>query len=53
MSRLLKELIQFFSITDSVSTGLDAYIASKNPQSVAEAEKLAQRYLNRGVCGRL
>jgi len=37
---------------DSVSTGLDAYIANKNPQSVAEVEQLTQRYLGRGVCGR-
>jgi hypothetical protein len=52
MSNLLQKLIQFFSIRNSVSTGLDAYIASKHPKSVAEVEYLAQKYLNRGVCGR-
>jgi hypothetical protein len=52
MSKLLQKLTKFFSIKDSVSTGLDAYITGKNPQSVAEAEQLAQRYLNRGICGR-
>ena len=43
MSTLLQKLTKFFRITNSVSTGLDAYIASKNPQSVAEVERLAQR----------
>lgn len=52
MSTLLQELIQFFSIKDTVSTGLDAYIAGKNPQSVAEVERLTQQYINRGICGR-
>lgn len=52
MSKLLQKLTQFFNIKDSVSSGLDAYISSKNPKSVAEVEKLAQKYLNRGVCGR-
>jgi hypothetical protein len=52
MSKLLQKLKKFFSINNSVSANLDAYIASKNPQSVAEAERLAQRYLNRGICGR-
>ena len=52
MSKLLQKLTKFFSIKDSVSTGLDAYITGKNPQSVAEVEQLAQRYLGRGVCGR-
>ena len=52
MSKLLKELIQFFALNTSVSQDLDAYIASKNPQSVADVERLAQQYLNRGVCGR-
>lgn len=52
MTTLIKKLTQFFSLQDSVSRGLDAYISSKNPQSVSEVEYLAQRYLNRGVCGR-
>jgi hypothetical protein len=52
MSTLLQKLKKFFSINDSVSANLDAYIASKNPQSVAEVETLAQKYLNRGICGR-
>ena len=52
MSKLLQKLKKFFSINNSVSTNLDSYIASKNPQSVAEAERLAQQYLNRGICGR-
>ena len=52
MSTLFKKLTQFFSLKDSVSNNLDAYIASKNPTTVADAERLAQQYLNRGVCGR-
>ena len=52
MSKLFKKLTQFFNIKDSVSIGLDTYIASKHPKSVAEVERLAQKYLNRGVCGR-
>jgi hypothetical protein len=52
MSKLLQKLKKFFSINNTVSTGLDSYIASRNPQTVAEAEQLAQRYLNRGICGR-
>jgi hypothetical protein len=52
MSKIIQELIQFFKLKDSVSSGLDAYIASKNPQTVAEVEQLAQKYLNRGICGR-
>jgi hypothetical protein len=52
MSILLQKLKKFFSINDSVSANLDTYISSKNPQTVAEVEQLAQRYLNRGVCGR-
>ena len=53
MSKLLQELKKFFKLKDSVSSGLDAYITSKNPQTVAEVEVLAQRYINRGICGRL
>jgi hypothetical protein len=52
MSTLLKKLTQFFNFKDSVSAGLDAYIASKNPTTVFEVERLAQQYLNRGICGR-
>jgi hypothetical protein len=52
MSKLLQKLTQFFTTGDSISYGLDTYIASKNPQSVADVERLAQQYLNRGVCGR-
>jgi hypothetical protein len=52
MSKLLQKLTEFFSLRNSVSRGLDAYISSKNPQSVAEVEHLAQKYLNRGICGR-
>jgi hypothetical protein len=52
MTKILQKLTQFFNIKDSVSTGLDRYITGKNPQSVAEVEHLAQKYLNRGVCGR-
>ena len=52
MSKLLQKLIQIFVPGNSISYGLDTYIASKNPQTVAEVEILAQRYLNRGVCGR-
>jgi hypothetical protein len=53
MSKIIQELIQFFSIKDSVSTGLDSYITSKNPQSVSEVERLARIYMDRGICGRL
>jgi len=52
MSKLFEKLTKFFSLHDSVSRGLDAYIASKSPTSVSEVERLAQKYLNRGVCGR-
>jgi hypothetical protein len=52
MINLIKELTKFFSLNNSVSRGLDAYISGKNPKSVAEVERLAQKYLNRGVCGR-
>jgi len=52
MTKLLEKLTQFFSLTDSVSRGLDAYIASKGPQSVADVERLTQQYINRGICGR-
>jgi len=52
MTNLLQKLIQFFGIKDSVSRGLDSYIATKNPQTVADVERLAQKYLNRGICGR-
>jgi hypothetical protein len=52
MTTLFQKFVKFFNLHNSISTGLDAYIASKNPQTVAEAESLAQRYLNRGVCGR-
>ena len=52
MTKLIKKLTQFFNIKNTVSAGLDAYIAGKNPQSVAEVERLAQKYLNRGICGR-
>lgn len=52
MSTLLQKLKRFFSINGTISANLDTYIASKNLQTVAEVEQLAQRYLNRGVCGR-
>ena len=52
MSKLFEKLTKFFSLHDSVSRGLDAYIASKSPTSVSEVERLAQKYLNRGICGR-
>jgi hypothetical protein len=52
MSKLLQKLIKFFSLQDSVSRGLDAYISSKSPTSIYEVERLAQKYLNRGICGR-
>ena len=52
MTNLLEKLIEFFSIETSISKGLDSYIASKNPKSVADVERLTQKYLNRGICGR-
>jgi len=53
MSTLFQKIKQFFSFKNSINTGLDAYIAGKNPQSVAEAERLAQKYLSGGVCRRI
>jgi len=52
MSKIIKELIQFFTKSSSVTSGLENYIASRNPSSVAEVETLARQYMNRGVCGR-
>ena len=52
MSKLLKDLTQFLNLSTSVSRGLDEYIASKNPQSLMEVERLAREYETRGVCGR-
>jgi hypothetical protein len=53
MSTLFQKIKQFFSFKNSINAGLDAYIAGKNPQSVAEAERLAQKYLSGGVCRRI
>jgi hypothetical protein len=53
MSKFLKELIQFLALKGSVSSDLEQYITSKNPQSVSEVERLTLCYQNRGICGRL
>ena len=53
MSTLFQGIKEFFSLKGSVSTGLDSYIAGKNPQSVAEVEQLTRQYLNGGVCRRV
>jgi len=52
MTKILQKLTQFFSFKGSVNSDLDAYIASKNPQNVADVERLSLQYMNRGVCGR-
>jgi hypothetical protein len=53
MTKILKGLIQFFVPNSSVSTGLDAYITSKQPTNAADVERLTRQYMDRGVCGRL
>ena len=53
MSKIIKGLIQFLTQRSSISTGLEDYINSRNPSSVAEVETLARQYMNRGVCGRI
>ena len=53
MSKLLKELIQFFALNTSVSQDLDAYISSKNPQSISEIERLQLQYQAGGICRRI
>lgn len=53
MSTLLQKLTKFFSFSGSVSTDLEAYIASKNPLSHADVERLTLQYQSRGVCRRI
>jgi hypothetical protein len=52
MTQLIQKLTQFLSLSGSISTGLDSYIASKNPKFHADVERLTTQYLNRGICGR-
>jgi len=52
MTTIIQKLIQFFNFTGSVSSDLDSYITSKNPQNVADVERLTVQYLSRGICGR-
>jgi len=52
MSKIIKELIQFFTKSSSITSGLEEYISSRNPKSVAEVETLANQYMNRNICGR-
>jgi len=42
MSKLLKGIIEF--LTPRSQSGLDAFIASKNPQSTADVEHWAKIY---------
>ena len=52
MSKFIKELTQFFSLTSSVTSGLDSYISSKNPTNIADVERLTRQYIERGgFCG--
>lgn len=53
MTKLLEKLTKFFKFAGSVSTDLDRYIISKNPQSVSEVEFLTRKYLNGGICRRI
>lgn len=53
MLKLIKSLARLLTTTGSISTGLDDYINSKRPTSVAEIENLTRQYLARGVCGRI
>jgi len=52
MSTLLQKLKKFFSINYTASDNLETYIISKNPQTIADVEQLAQQYLNRVMCRR-
>jgi predicted secreted Zn-dependent protease len=53
MSTIIKKLIQFFSFSGSISTDLETYIASKNPKSHADVERLTLQYQSRGICRRI
>jgi hypothetical protein len=54
MSKFIKELTQFFSFNSSITSGLDSYIAKKNPTSIADVERLTRQYLeNDRFCGGL
>jgi len=53
MSTVLKRIAEFFSLTGSVSSDLESYIASKNPQSINDVERLTKLYMTGGVCRRI
>jgi hypothetical protein len=53
MSELLTKLKKFFSLENSVSQGLGAYIESKNPKSHADIERLTIQYQTCTVCRRI
>ena len=53
MSTVLKRIAEFFSLTGSVSRDLESYIASKNPKSINDVERLTQLYMTGGICRRI
>ena len=53
MSTLFQSIKQFFSLSGSVSRDLESYIASKNPQSINDVERLTKLYMTGGVCRRI
>ena len=53
MSTVLKRIAEFVSLKGSVSRDLESYIASKNPQSINDVERLTRLYMSGGVCRRI
>ena len=52
MSTLFQRIKEFFSLKGSISRDLESYIASKNPKSINDVERLTQLYMLGGICGR-
>jgi len=53
MSQVFKRIKEFFSLSGSVSRDLESYIASKNPKSINDVERLTQLYMTGGICRRI
>jgi len=53
MSTLFQRIKQFFSLNGSVSRDLESYIASKNPKSINDVERLTRLYMSGGICRRI
>jgi len=53
MSTLFQSIKEFFSLNGSVSRDLESYIASKNPKSINDVERLTKVYMSGGVCRRI